>query len=160
MASSSCSAPRPSPATRTRRVGLRADRKRTRLCPIPVGRLSVPPPAIRRRCSPRRDAAVELARCHRPGLPDLRRPTAHTAFIEHAEQLLLDPQPVRVLAIEETRRGKPRRTRSAGGTSDTRVDPSDTGFVDLEGVQGRLGQVEGHTSKAVTDWLTLGRASR
>ena len=35
-----------------------------------------------------------------------------------------------------------------------RVDPWDTGFVDLSGDQGLLGQVEGRTSKAVTDWLT------
>ncbi|MDF3285115.1 transposase [Gordonia sp. N1V] len=34
-----------------------------------------------------------------------------------------------------------------------RVDPWDTGFVDLSGDQGLLGQVEGRTSGAVADWL-------
>jgi transposase len=33
------------------------------------------------------------------------------------------------------------------------VDPYDTGFVDLAGEQGLLGQVEGRTSAAVIDWL-------
>ena len=35
-----------------------------------------------------------------------------------------------------------------------RVDPWDTGFVDLAGGQGLLGQVEGRTSATVVDWLT------
>lgn len=35
-----------------------------------------------------------------------------------------------------------------------RVDPWDTGFVDLSGDQGLLGQVEGRTGAAVTRWLT------
>ena len=35
-------------------------------------------------------------------------PTAHRAFVAHAEQLLGEPQPTRVLGIDETRRGKPR----------------------------------------------------
>lgn len=34
-----------------------------------------------------------------------------------------------------------------------RVDPWDTGFVDLDGNQGILGQAEGRTSKTVIDWL-------
>jgi len=44
------------------------------------------------------------------------------------------------------------------GTRDTdpwrRIDPYDTGFVDLAGSQGLLGQREGRTSKTVVDWLT------
>ncbi len=35
-----------------------------------------------------------------------------------------------------------------------RVDPWDTGFVDLAGEQGLLGQREGRTSAAVIDWLS------
>ena len=80
-------------------------------------------------------------------------PTAHTAFVEHAERVLGTPQPVRVLGIDETRRGKPRWFRDADGRRWVRVDPWDTGFVDLGGDQGLLGQVEGRTSAVVTDWL-------
>src|ERR1700730_13107199 len=35
-----------------------------------------------------------------------------------------------------------------------RIDPWDTGFVDLAGDQGLLGQREGRTSSAVIDWLS------
>ena len=35
-------------------------------------------------------------------------PTAHTAFIEHADALLTAPEPTTVLGIDETRPGKPR----------------------------------------------------
>jgi len=58
-----------------------------------------------------------------------------------------------VLGIDETRRGKPRWVRDAEGGRWVRVDPWDTGFVDLAGHQGLLGQTEGRTSKTVTDWL-------
>ncbi len=34
-----------------------------------------------------------------------------------------------------------------------RVDPWDTGFVDLAGSQGLLGQREGRTGAGVIDWL-------
>jgi hypothetical protein len=34
-------------------------------------------------------------------------PTAHRAFITHAEALLSEPEPTPVLGIDETRRGKP-----------------------------------------------------
>ncbi|WHU47074.1 ISL3 family transposase [Gordonia sp. L191] len=81
-------------------------------------------------------------------------PTAHAAFVEHAEEVLADVEPVRVLGIDETRRGKPRWLRDKDGARFVRVDPWDTGFVDLSGDQGLLGQVEGRTSATVTDWLT------
>ncbi len=80
-------------------------------------------------------------------------PTAR-AFVEHADQVLGAPQPVQVLGMDETRRGKPRWVRDSDGRRWVRVDPWDTGFVDLGGDQGLLGQVEGRTSKAVTDWLS------
>jgi transposase len=35
-------------------------------------------------------------------------PIAHAAFVTHAKQLLAEPEPVRVLGIDETRRGRPR----------------------------------------------------
>ena len=45
----------------------------------------------------------EVAAAHRVSWP-----TAHRAFIEHAEARLVEPEPVRVLGIDETRRGRPR----------------------------------------------------
>ncbi|UQE75229.1 ISL3 family transposase [Gordonia sp. PP30] len=79
-------------------------------------------------------------------------PTAHTAFCEVADEVLDAPEPVRMLGIDETRRGRPRWKRSSDGRW-YRVDPWDTGFVDLDGVQGLLGQTTGRTSAAVADWL-------
>src|SRR5690625_267333 len=81
-------------------------------------------------------------------------PTAHRAFVDHAEAQLAEPEPVRVLGIDETRRGKPRWAQCPDTGRWVRVDPWDTGFVDLSGDQGLLGQREGRTSSAVIDWLT------
>jgi transposase len=80
-------------------------------------------------------------------------PTAHRAFVSHANAVLTEPQPVRVLGIDETRRGKPRWERNADTRRWVRVDPWDTGFVDLAGNQGLLGQRAGRTGAAVVDWL-------
>jgi len=80
-------------------------------------------------------------------------PTAHKAFVEHADQELAEPEPTPVLGIDETRRGRPRwRFDEAIGTW-RRVDPYDTGFVDLHGTQGLLGLAEGRTTATVVDWL-------
>jgi transposase len=81
-------------------------------------------------------------------------PTAHRAFVAHAEALLAEPQPTPLLGIDETRRGKPRWQRCTETGRWVRVDPWDTGFVDLAGEQGLLGQREGRTSAAVIDWLS------
>lgn len=81
-------------------------------------------------------------------------PTAHAAFIAHAETVLADPAPVTVLGIDETRRGKPRWTRDTDSGRWVRTDPWDTGFVDLGGEQGLLGQTEGRTGAAVRQWLS------
>jgi hypothetical protein len=80
-------------------------------------------------------------------------PTAHAAFVEHADALLPAPQPTTVLGIDETRRGKPRWVRDSDTEAWRRIDPYDTGFVDLASDQGLLGQREGRTSKTVVDWL-------
>ena len=80
-------------------------------------------------------------------------PTAHRAFVAHADQQLGEPEPTRVLGIDETRRGKPRWQRHNVTGRWVRVDPWDTGFVDLAGDQGLLGQIEGRTAAAVIDWL-------
>lgn len=81
-------------------------------------------------------------------------PTAHAAFVAHAETVLGNPAPVAVLGIDETRRGKPRWTRDTDSGRWVRTDPWDTGFVDLGGDQGLLGQVEGRTGAAVRHWLS------
>jgi transposase len=87
-------------------------------------------------------------------------PTAHAAFIEHADALLVAAEPTTVLGIDETRRGKPRWVRDeqdkgAQGTPARwpPVDPYDTGFGDLAGVWGLWGQREGRTSACVLTWL-------
>jgi hypothetical protein len=80
-------------------------------------------------------------------------PAAHRAFVAHADAVLTEPQPTPVLGIDETRRGKPRWEFSADTQRWMRVDPWDTGFVDLAGDQGLLGQREGRTGAAVIDWL-------
>ena len=76
-------------------------------------------------------------------------PTADAAFVAHAETILGNPAPVRVLGMDEIRRGKPRWTRDNDSGRWVRTDPWDTGFVDLGGDQGLLGQIEGRTSAAV-----------
>jgi transposase len=81
-------------------------------------------------------------------------PTAHRAFVAHATSQLTEPAPVRVLGIDETRRGKPRWHHCADTQRWVRLDPWDTGFVDLAGDQGLLGQREGRTGAAVIDWLS------
>ncbi|MDT7792290.1 MAG: transposase [Mycobacterium sp.] len=63
-------------------------------------------------------------------------PTAHRAFVAHAKALLAEPEPTRVLGIDQTRRGKPRWTRCELTQRWVRVDPWDTGFVDLAGAPG------------------------
>ncbi|MBV8347332.1 MAG: ISL3 family transposase [Mycolicibacterium sp.] len=80
--------------------------------------------------------------------------TAHRAFVAYAEALLSEPAPTPVLGIDETRRGKPRWERCAQTGRWLRVDPYDTGFVDLAGDQGLLGQCEGRSGAAVVAWLS------
>jgi transposase len=80
-------------------------------------------------------------------------PTAHRAFVAHADELLGEPAPTPVLGVDETRRGKPRWQCCVETGRWVRVDPWDTGFVDLAGNQGLLGQAEGRTAATVIDWL-------
>jgi len=83
-------------------------------------------------------------------------PVVAAAFTAHAARVLpAEPEPVTVLGIDEVRRGKPRWNFDEVTQSwTTAVDRWHVGFVDLVGGQGLLAQVEGRTSKAVTDWLT------
>jgi transposase len=94
-------------------------------------------------------SVIEVAAAHHVSWP-----TAHRAFVAHAERLLTEPEPVRVLGIDETRRGKPRWEYCKDTSRWVRVDPWDTGFVDLSGSQGLLGQKQGRTTAAVVGWLT------
>jgi len=76
-------------------------------------------------------------------------PTAHRAFVAQAETVLTQPAPTPVLGIDEARRGQPRWQRCAQTGRWLRVDPWGTGFVDLAGDQGFLGQHEGRSGAAV-----------
>ena len=80
-------------------------------------------------------------------------PTAHAAVVEAAERAAAEPEPTPVLGIDETRRGRVRWRLSDEHKRWVRIDPYDTGFVDLAGEQGLLGQVEGRTSACVIEWL-------
>lgn len=80
-------------------------------------------------------------------------PTAHAAVVEAAEAAAAEPEPSPVLGIDETRRGRPRWTFSVETGRWVRTDAWDTGFVDLAGDQGLLGQVTGRTTACVLDWL-------
>ena len=93
-------------------------------------------------------SVAEVAAAHRVSWP-----TAHRAFVDHARALLTEPAPTTVLGIDETRRGKPRWQFCTDAKRWVRVDPWDTGFVDLAGNQGLLGQQPGRTSSAVIEWL-------
>ena len=80
-------------------------------------------------------------------------PTAHAAVVAGAEQTAGEPEPTAVLGIDETRRGKPRWARDEESGRWVPTDAYDTGFVDLAGRQGLLGQVSGRTSSCVVTWL-------
>lgn len=68
-------------------------------------------------------------------------------------RVLTEPLPTPVLGVDQTRRGKPRWERCAKTGRWVRVDPWDTGFVDLAGDQGFMGQHEGRGGAAVLAWL-------
>lgn len=84
-------------------------------------------------------------------------PTVARAVVVHAVAELVEPEPTRVLGMDETRFGRPRwlpdGTHEDGGIRWRRTDPWETGFVDITGDQALLGQVDGRTSAAVQAWL-------
>ena len=99
-----------------------------------------------------RDQA-EVAAAHRVSWPTVQRAVVARGAVE-----LVEPEPVRVLGMDETRFGRP-RWLPAGVHPDGRIrwvrtDPWETGFVDITGAQGLLGQVDGRTSAAVQAWLS------
>jgi transposase len=79
-------------------------------------------------------------------------PTAHGAFVDHAEPLLVEPAAPQVLGIDESRRGRPRWSKNTDG-SWSRLERFETNFVNLSGSGGLLGQTAGRTSKSVVAWL-------
>lgn len=82
-------------------------------------------------------------------------PVVNAAFLDHATATLPDePHPVAALGIDETRRGKPRFALDADtGLIEQITDRWHTGFVDLTGDQGLLGQVEGRSAGDAGSWL-------
>jgi transposase len=85
-------------------------------------------------------------------------PTVQRAVVARGAVELVEPQPVRVLGMDETRFGRPRwlpdGRHDDGRVRWRRTDPWETGFVDITGAQALLGQVDGRTSAAVQAWLT------
>jgi transposase len=80
-------------------------------------------------------------------------PTAHAAFVEVADAVLAAPAPTRILGIDEIRRGKPRWEQHPVTARWVLTDRWHSGFVDLDGAQGLLGQVLGRAAADVTGWL-------
>ena len=80
--------------------------------------------------------------------------TVHDNVIAVAEEVLAgELAPVRVLGIDETRRGKAKWEHDPETGRRVWVDRWDTGLVDITGVQGLLVQVNGRNSAVVIDWL-------
>lgn len=81
--------------------------------------------------------------------------TVHAAFIAHVAAPLAAPAPaVRVLGIDETRRGKPIWAQDTeSGRWVLVCDRWHTGFVDAAGSGGLLAQIEGRSAAVVTTWL-------
>ncbi len=94
----------------------------------------------------------EVAAAHQVSWPTVQR-----AVVAHGAVELIEPEPTLVLGMDETRFGRPRWLPDGhhddGRIRWVRTDPWETGFVDVTGDQGLLGQVDGRTSAAVQAWL-------
>jgi transposase len=98
----------------------------------------------------------EVAAAHRVSWPTVQRAVVARGAVE-----LVEPEPVTVLGMDETRFGRARWLPDGihdGPGEDGRIrwrrtDAWETGFVDLTGEQALLGQVDGGTSAAVQAWL-------
>jgi transposase len=95
----------------------------------------------------------EVAAAHQVSWPTVQRAVVARGAVE-----LVEPEPVRVLGMDETRFGRPRwmpdGVHPDGRIRWTRTDPWETGFVDITGDQALLGQVDSRTSAAVQAWLS------
>jgi transposase len=67
-------------------------------------------------------SVIEIAAAHH-----VSSLSAHRAFVAHAERLLTQSEPVRVLGIDETRRGKPSWEYCKDTSRWVRVDPNPPG---------------------------------
>jgi hypothetical protein len=82
-----------------------------------------------------------------------------TAWVRHADSVLAEPEPVVVLGIDETRRGRAKWVQDEVTKKWRLTERFETNFVDLQGSQGLLGQASGRTKASVTAWLdTRGQA--
>jgi transposase len=76
------------------------------------------------------------------------------AAVRTQAQPLVEAEPVAVLGLDETRRGRPRWEKDeVSGACKLVIDRWHVGFVDLGGGQGLLGQVDGRTTAAVSAWI-------
>jgi hypothetical protein len=84
-------------------------------------------------------------------------PTVQRAVVARGAVELVEPEPMSVLGMDETRFGRPRWLPDGhhedGRIRWQRTDPWETGFVDIAGEQSLVGQVDGRTSDAVQAWL-------
>jgi transposase len=82
-------------------------------------------------------------------------PIVHAAFVAHVRVPLAAPlPPVKVLGMDETRRGKPVWAKDPDtGRWLLVADRWHTGFVDTDGTGGLLAQAEGRSSAATIAWL-------
>ena len=86
--------------------------------------------------------------------------TCHRSVVVTADPVLDgEPEPVRVLGIDETRRGKAKWETCPETGVRQWVDRWDTGLVDITGTGGLLVQVNGRAAQPVTDWLDQDRKS-
>ena len=95
---------------------------------------------------------TEVAAAHGVSWPTVQRAVVARGAVE-----LVEPEPTRVLGMDETRFGRPRwlldGEHADGRARWRRTDPWETGFVDITGDQALVGQVDGRTSAAVQAWL-------
>jgi hypothetical protein len=80
-------------------------------------------------------------------------PIVHAAFVQHAQAGQAPLGPVRVLGIDETRRGRPKWVKDPVSGKWSMSERFETNFVDLAGDGGLLGQTAGRTNTAVIGWL-------
>ena len=80
--------------------------------------------------------------------------TCHAAVVAMADPVLAQQlAPIRVLGIDETRRGKAKWETDPATGIRTWVDRFDTGMVDIAGEQGLLAQVNGREVATVVAWI-------
>ena len=80
-------------------------------------------------------------------------PISHAAWVRHADAALAEPEPVTVLGIDETRRGRAKWVQDELTGRWRLTERFETNFVDLASPQGLLGQTSGRTKASVVAWL-------